>query len=247
MIRLVRVELAKLRTTHVLSAIAATVAALTVAFLAIQLRNAGTVGAPSLGTVDSLRDLLQVVGVTLPIMVVVGVLTVTSEFRHRTLPASLLAVPHRGMLLAAKAAAAALVGVGVAIGGLALELAIVVPYLAAAGVPVDLANGELLLAIVGVLLGIPLYAVAGVGIGAIVRNQTAAVTAPLVWLVGIESLLPSYGLDALVRWLPGGATSALGRAEAPGLLPMWAGGLLLAAYVAVLVVGGAHRVARADV
>jgi ABC-2 type transport system permease protein len=247
MTRLVRVELAKLRSTRILSVLAVVVAGLTIAMLALQLHNAGKVGAASLGTVDSLGTLLNVAGVTSPIVLVVGVIAVTSEFRHATMPTSLLTVPDRARLLVAKVLALTLVGGVVAVGGLGLELAIVVPYLTAAGVPIDLVNADLLLAVCGVLAGIPLYGIAGVGIGAVIRHQTIAVIAPLVWLAVVENLLPGYGLASVVRWLPGGATSALGRAELPGLLPLWAGGLVLAAYAAALVAAGAYRLARADV
>ena len=247
MTRLVRVELAKLRSTRILSVLAVVVAGLTVAMLALQLQNAGKVGAASLGTVDSLGALLKVAGATSPIVLVVGVIAVTSEFRHATMPTSLLTVPDRARLLVAKVLALALVGAVVAVGGLGLELSIVVPYLTAAGVPIDVVNADLLFAVCGVLAGISLYGIAGVGIGAVIRHQTIAVIAPLVWLAVVENLLPAYGLASVVRWLPGGATSALGRAELPGLLPMWAGGLVLAAYAAALVAAGAYRLARADV
>lgn len=247
MTRLVRVELAKLRSTRILSVLAVVAAGLTVAVIALQLHNAGKVGAASLGTVDSLGALLKIVGVTSPVVLVVGVLAVTSEFRHATMPTSLLTVPDRARLLVAKVIAMALIGGVVAIGGLGLELAIVVPYLAAAGVPIDLTDTDLLLAVCGVLAGIPVYGIAGVGLGAVIRHQTAAVIAPLVWLAVVENLLPAYGLAAIVRWPPGGATSALGRAELPGLLPMWAGALVLATYATVFVAAGAYRLARANV
>jgi hypothetical protein len=247
MTRLVRAELTKLRTSRILSIMVVAVVALTVAFVTMQLVNAGRVGAPSLGTVDSLGTMLRAVGAAAPVALVVGVISVTSELRHATMPISLLTVPDRSRLLLAKVVALALLGGAVAVGGLALELAIVLPYLSAAGVPINLADGDLLLAVTGLLVGIPLYAIAGVGIGAMIRHQTIAVIAPLVWLAVVENLLPAYGLAEVVRWLPGGATSALSRAELPGLLPMWAGGLALAAYATALVVAGAYRLARADV
>lgn len=183
---------------------------------------------------------------TTPIVLVVGVLLVTAEFRHATIATSLLVVPQRSRLLVAKTLAAALLGGAVAVGGMVLVLAVVVAYLSAAGVPVDLVSGDVALAVGGVLAAIPLYAVAGVGIGALIRHQTVAVVVPLVWLGVVEQLLPSYGLAGILRWLPSGATSALGRAEVAGLLPMWAGGLLLAVYATALVVAGALRLGRVD-
>lgn len=246
MTRLVAAELAKLRSTRVLTVLTILVVAMLLALIGMQVTNAGKVGASSLGTADSFRALLGVVGVTTPIVLVVGVLLVTAEFRHATIATSLLVVPQRSRLLVAKAVTAALLGGAVAVGGMVLVLAVVVSYLAAAGVPVDLVSGDVALAVGGVLAAIPLYAVAGVGIGALIRHQTVAVVVPLVWLGVVEQLLPSYGLAGILRWLPGGATSALGRAEVAGLLPMWAGGLLLAVYVTALVVAGALRLGRVD-
>jgi ABC-2 type transport system permease protein len=245
---LIRAELGKLRTTRVLTILSVLVAGLTTALIAMQLANAGKLGAPSLGTAESLRSMLSVVGTLSPAVLIVGVLAVTMEFRHATIASSLLAVPDRRHLMLTKATALAIVGVVVALGGLVLELAIVVPYLSSAGVPFDLADPDLLLTVSGVLAAIPLYAVAGVGLGAVMRHQTIAVVVPLVWLGVVENLLPSFGLIQLLRWLPGGATNALARNDLlPGVLPMWAGGLLLAAYAAVFVLIGIHRVDRADV
>lgn len=245
--RLVRAELLKLRTARILHIALAVTAIVMIGLLALQLRNAGKVGAPSLGTVTSLRTMLGVVGTGLPIVLVVGVVAVTSEFGHGTIATSLLVVPDRRRLLLAKVAAAGLVGIAVAVAGFAVVLGIVLPYLAAASVPVDLANGELLLAVGSALISYPLWATAGVGIGALIRRQTAAVVIPLAYLTVGETLLGSYGFKAVLTWLPGGATNALGRAELPGLLPMWAGGLLLVAYAAALLLAGAHRLARTDV
>jgi hypothetical protein len=87
----------------------------------------------------------------------------------------------------------------------------------------------------------------GVGIGALVPNQVAAVLLPVLWLLLFENLLPAYGLARLVPWLPGGAASALTRSELPGLLPMWAGGLLLLAYTLAFVLAGARRFSRLDI
>lgn len=50
--------------------------------------------------------------------------------------------------------------------------------------------------------------VIGVAIGALVRNQIAAVVGVLVWMLAIEQIvIPAY--PAIGRWMPGGATYAL--------------------------------------
>lgn len=92
-----------------------------------------------------------------------------------------------------------------------------------------------------------MYAVLGVGLGALLHNQVAALMIPLGYLLIVENLLPSFGLMKLVVWLPGGATASLARADLPGLLPMWAGGILLVAYAAAAVFAGGFVLARRDV
>jgi hypothetical protein len=78
----------------------------------------------------------------------------------------------------------------------------------------------------------------GVAVGALVRNQIAAVVGALVWLLVAEQLLVAL-LPGIGRWTPGGATAGLlqlGReATTHGdLLPPWAGGLVLMAYATVI-------------
>ena len=85
---------------------------------------------------------------------------------------------------------------------------------------------------------IALYRAIGVALGALVRNQIAAVAAALVWLLAIEGFLVTL-LPAVGRWMPGGATAGLlqeGRAATThgALLPAWAGGLVLLGYATVI-------------
>jgi ABC-2 type transport system permease protein len=78
----------------------------------------------------------------------------------------------------------------------------------------------------------------GVAVGALVRNQIAAVVGTLVWLLVAEQLLVAL-LPRIGRWTPGGATAGLlqlGReATTHGdLRSAWAGGLVLLAYATVI-------------
>ena len=91
------------------------------------------------------------------------------------------------------------------------------------------------------------WALLGVAVGAAVRNQTVAVLVPLVWFLLIESLIPAYGLTALVPWLPGGATTALLGGRHTGALPAWAALLVLLGYALALLAPGARAIARRDI
>ncbi len=51
------------------------------------------------------------------------------------------------------------------------------------------------------------YSVIGVAVGALVRNEIAAIVGVLVWMLVVEQIVvPTY--PDLGRWLPGGATYA---------------------------------------
>ncbi len=90
----------------------------------------------------------------------------------------------------------------------------------------------------------------GVGVGALVRNQIAAVVAALAWTFVVEQLLVALWPE-VGRWTPGGAASAVLQlgdlATTRGdLLPVWGGALLLVAYAVVLSVVGARVTLERD-
>jgi len=83
----------------------------------------------------------------------------------------------------------------------------------------------------GTVLSFAVYGMIGVGVGTLIHNQVAAIVVALVWMQVIEGLLVEV-LAEVGKWLPGGAAASLaGYSTSRGdLLPMWAGGLLIAAY-----------------
>jgi hypothetical protein len=99
----------------------------------------------------------------------------------------------------------------------------------------------------GLAVAVALSGALGTGIGALFRNQFAAVVAGLLlWQGGVGDLVVGVlGRPALGRWLPHGASAAL---TAPGdaTLAMWAGALVLAAYGLVLAVVGGRLVVSRD-
>jgi ABC-2 type transport system permease protein len=91
-----------------------------------------------------------------------------------------------------------------------------------------------------------IFAVVGVGVGSLIRNQTAAVVVALIWLLVVDNLLVSFAHD-IGKWTPLGATAALAGASNHGLLPMWAGAALFVAYGLAFAVGGTRFTMRRDV
>jgi hypothetical protein len=115
------------------------------------------------------------------------------------------------------------------------------------GIEVTVADAGLWARVAGLAAVVALYVVLGVGLAAVLRIQVAAVIVGLLWWSqGVERILVGVLREpGLERWLPLGAASAL-TAPGDGTLPMWAGGLLFAAYGLVLALLGGRLLVRRD-
>ncbi len=99
------------------------------------------------------------------------------------------------------------------------------------------------------MLGYAIYAAVGVCVGALVRNQIAAVVGALLWTVLAESLTVAL-LPQVGRWLPGGALAGVLQStpvRGGTYLPVWAGALLLTAYGVAFALLAAATTLRRDV
>jgi ABC-2 type transport system permease protein len=243
---LVRTELLKLTTIRGPLILTAVTLALT-ALLGVQpVLKAGQNGLPSIGTVGAELAVLDVMGRGAIAGLLIGVLITTLEFRHQTVTASLLASPRRRELIAAKAVTAALAALllGVA------DMVIVVSIGTIGGaMQVNLINGDVALRGVGLLLTYPLYALIGLGIGALLaRNQPLAVLLPVLWLAWLESFALSAFGHRLALWSIGGTAAAMQNAgNLPQVLPIWLGAGVLLGYALIILISGAVRVFRADI
>jgi len=183
---------------------------------------------------------------------IVGVIMVTSEYRHFTSRPTFLIEPRRGRVVIAKFVVAAVVGLLYAIVCSAVATAIAVIWLGATGVTIAWTSGDVLLVLLGVVAVVTIYAVVGIGVGVLIRNQIAAVIAALAYLLVVESLIAVIPVirDAY-RFLPGGAARAL-TAVTPGriqtsLLQPWQGGLVLFAWAFLFAVLGWLLTVRRDI
>ncbi|MDQ3734933.1 MAG: ABC transporter permease [Actinomycetota bacterium] len=181
-------------------------------------------------------------------LLILGIIGMTQEYRHRTATPTFLVTPKRGQVVLAKLLT--YLGVSLLFGLVvnAVVLAVALPWLGAKGAEVDLSgeNLEVLLSSIG---GAALYGLVGVGVGALLRNQVAAIVGSLVYLFVVEPILRSVPATASAyKWLPGGAlesiTATVGETD---LLQRWQGALLLAAYGIVLAVLGWVFAVRRDV
>jgi len=246
---LVKGELLKLRTTRMFVGNALAALAFVPLTLAITIQTAGHDGAgPALDTTEGLRNVLAAASSGTIIVLILGILIMAGEFRHNTATSTFLVCPDRKRVVRAKLIASALVGAGLAVVASVLTLVIALPWLAAKDIPVDLLSADVGIVVLGAIVGTALYALVGVGVGSLVRNQTVALSLALVWVMVVESILISL-LPEVGKWLPGGAVGALTSISTPegGLLPMWAGACLFAAYGLAFAAAGTRFVMQRDI
>lgn len=252
MIRLIGGEVRKLFTTKLWLWMALGAIALTALFMSFTIGLDGSEGNPQppLSTPEGQRNLFSVAAASEVFVLILGIIAITGEFRHQTVTPTFLATPRRGRVVVAKLVTYALAGIGYGLVVVAFSIALAVPWLAAKDAGIDLTGNGIPATMGGVLAGVAVYGVLGVGIGALVRNQIAAIVGSLVYLFVIEafaSALPT--VRDYYKYFPGGANSALTGASQPGttLLEPWAGGLLLVAYGVVFAAVGSWLAVRRDV
>ena len=246
MTRLVASEYLKFRTTRAWIGFVLAMLALT------GVAAAATVGsAPDteLGTVELSRDVVESALFVALIAFLIGILSVTTEWRHGTATRTFLVTPRRYRVLVAKEIWVVVLAFGLAVLALLFVLAIAVPWLVVEGS--SLAVRSEVIGFAGrVLLVSALWGALGVGIGAVVQSQTPALVGSVVWILLGEALitllLGLVDLEGVGDYLPGRALSALDETVEDGLSP-WAGGAVGAAWVVTLGLLGVLRMSRQDV
>jgi ABC-2 type transport system permease protein len=145
-----------------------------------------------------------------PLAAVLAAIGITGEYRHRTATTTFLATPHRGRVVAAKLLTYGLVGVGYALACILVVAAIAVPWLSTKDIDLSLAGNGLPATIAGGISAVAAYALIGVGLGALLREQVATVVGLLLYLFVVEPILTNIpALEAWTRFLPGPADNAL--------------------------------------
>jgi ABC-2 type transport system permease protein len=161
---------------------------------------------------------------------IVGIIMITTEFRHFTSRPTFLLEPHRGRVIVAKMLVGAGLGVLYGVACVAVAVAITTPWLAIKGVTIAWVDSGLIGVMLGILFVIAIFAIVGIGIGVLFRNQVAAQITALAYLFVIEPLVAIIpGIKEVYPYLPGAAANALTgtlRNQALLLAP-WQGGLLL--------------------
>ncbi len=196
---------------------------------------------------------------------IIGILSIGQEFRHKTISGTFLATPKRERVIGAKVVALVVIA---AVSGLVHVIGMLIGggiILATADLPVYPDPGQLTKTLLLVLLVLALWSLIGLGIGVLIPNQVAALSIAIAFawilepLVGFFLTFADWG-DALARYFPSQATAAtldvftgtdaqltqaLGGAADP--LAWWTAALVLLAYAAAMATLGLVRTRTRDI
>lgn len=182
-----------------------------------------------------------------PFALLIGILVIAGEYRHGTVGTTFLFTPRRLRVMAAKMVVVGAAGLVFGLVAVGLTAAVELPWLAAKGYAVALTAGQLLHILSGAVVASLLFALIGLGLGALLRHQVAAVVLALVWISFVDTLVEDIS-PTTFAYLPTGAEGdLLGFWTNPVGLPAWAGLLLLVAYATALISAGTWAVVRRDV
>jgi len=236
-------ELRKMRSTRTNLGLLAGMVAL---ILLTVLLNGFVTKKPELADLENQYGLLSAGTTAALFAALIGVMAITSEFRHGTIRPTFVVTPRRTRVLAAKVLASLLMGVLFGLAAIALSFGLGSAILSIRGIPLELETSD----VVWLMLGTPAltaaWAAIGVGLGAIVRNQVFAVIGLIVWAMVIDNILVNL-VPGIGSYTPGAASAAIITYPAEYVLSATAGALLLIAYVSAFVAGGAALIARRDV
>lgn len=171
------------------------------------------------------------------ILLVLGILAFTQEYRSGTATVTFLVTPARARVLVAKMLALAVTGLVFATVILAVDIPQSALLIRARGGTTSWSS-QTMQVIAGVTLTMVMFGVLGVGLGALLRNQIAAVVTGLVWLLVVDQILVALA-PTIGKWTLGGATAGLLQLGSSSttrgdLLPAWTGGTVLLTYAAVI-------------
>jgi len=238
---LLQAELLKLRTTRTFAALVGSGLALSVALLLL------TTLLQDRFDEDGLKDLFA--GNFTPLFILLlGVMGMTGEWRHRTITSSVLAAPDRLKLLGAKL-------ISYAVAGAVLSLVVTLTLMILGTIVLNLRDKPTLdiVSLLDVLwrnlVGAAYLGVIGVCVGALLRNQVAGLVGVLIAFILVEpaviGLVPDVGRFAPLHGAPAGLLG-IGFDDEGLLLEPAVAALVMAGWIALLFTAAAALLRRRD-
>lgn len=173
-----------------------------------------------------------------------GAMAITAEIRHGTIRPTFLVEPRRGPVIAAKLAVAGLAGIVYGLLAEGLMAAAAAIAFALRGIPNELSGGDYARLLAGGAAAGALWAILGVGVGALVRNQVGTLVGILAWMFLVESVSEGF-VPGAAKLMPGGAGLSLAGNEHK--LSLAVAAVLLIAYAAAVSAAGWIATLRRDV
>lgn len=204
------------------------------------------VGLVPLGDVGPVSDVQTSTGLLMVMLLVLGVLSITTEFRHGTASTTFLVSPRRYPVLVAKLGTMLAVGLLAGLAFVAVNGGLALSLFSSRGVSLP-PTGEIARVYAGVVVSFGLLCVFGLGVGAIVRNQVGAIIAALAFFF-VLSPLPELLPGEIGDYFPAqavGSLHGLPDATEEGLGQV-AGGAVLAAWSLALWAIGTAAIGRRD-
>jgi hypothetical protein len=245
---LLKSEWLKITSTRMVLGMLVGALAFTALGVVAQIFSSGQPGAPALTDPAAVRGVYASAGSAAIFVLVLGILGMTTEYRHMTVTSTFLATPARGSVMVAKMLVHAVLGLLFAVASFLLAVVL-------ASLLLNLKDHAAIETSViwqifgGALLAFAFYGIVGVALGALIRNQIAAILLALVWVLLIEALVVAF-LPKVGKWLPGGAANGVLQASSftgEGYLPVWQAALVLLGYGVLFGAVAARTTLRRDI
>ena len=191
---------------------------------------------------------------------VLGVICITSEYRHKTITSTLVLIPRRSRVLGAKIVVTAWWCILMALLSLVVVAAAGLPWNAALGGVTSQVTDQLGAVVPGLVAATILLGLFGLGFGTLVKNQVAGILLAIGGTFLLEPLLVALARAIFhydLNWLPSSAAQALAGSLSRGfgsghdpithLLAWWQGGLIMLAWGLVPLWFGYFTTVRRDV
>jgi ABC-2 type transport system permease protein len=188
------------------------------------------------------------------VIVVLGALTITSEYSTHAIRTSLTVMPRRGVLLTAKGLVLAIVAAAAAIATSFIAFFTGQALLAGTHAGATLSGPGVLGAITASTVDVVLAGLFTYGIGTALRSTAgtiAAVYGFLFLLPRLAQALPVTWYDDVIRWIPGGQfdgviASSVGALGTPNMFGPWGEVAVFAGYTVAALALGAWVIHRRD-
>jgi ABC-2 type transport system permease protein len=191
---------------------------------------------------------------------ILGVLCITTEYRNKTITTSLILVPIRSRVIAAKVVVVALWSIFMVILSLVTVAAVGLPWNAALGGSASQIFDQVGAVLPGLFAATVLLGLFGLGFGTLVKNQVAGILITIGGTFILEGILVALARAIFhydLNWLPNGAGGALAGDVARGFgstqdattrpLDWWQGGLVMLLWGLVPLTIGYYTTFRRDV